>query len=141
MHTRNTHIPTPFPSIDAIDALSRIDLLRWCNREQLELVRPDTDVLDLPAGTVLERAGTHGHQFIGLVRGTVEHDHVTAGVTLMHAGDQIGAAELIDGSAHEATCTALTDITVVVVFGPAFRSLVGSLVDVPCSDRVLAAAA
>jgi CRP-like cAMP-binding protein len=81
-----------------------------------------TDVLRVPAGEVLVRAGTMARQFIAVVDGyldiTDEWGHCVVG----GPGTMLGAAELIGGAPQDVTVTTRCETTVVVIYGPAFRA-------------------
>jgi CRP-like cAMP-binding protein len=79
-----------------------------------------TDRLSVPAGSVLAREGELARQFVLVLDGEV----ATSGVeqtTLRDPGVQIGARELMWGQPYDATWTALSELDVLVVNGPAFR--------------------
>ena len=102
-------------------ALAQIDLFRSCDADQLAVLLPNTDVIDVAAGTVIAQAGTSAQQFVGIVDGYVEAVDEHGRTSVMGPREQIGARELLDDRAHSATLTARTAATLVVVFGPAFR--------------------
>jgi hypothetical protein len=79
-----------------------------------------TDRLRVPVGSVLARKGELARQFVLVLDGEVASTGIQQ-VTLRDAGVQIGARELMWNEPYDATWTALSDLDVLVVNGPAFR--------------------
>jgi CRP-like cAMP-binding protein len=90
--------------------------------EQLEVLALDTDMLRVPAGDVLARVGEVARQFIAVVDGYVEITDQSGHSSVAGSSTQIGATELVTGQQHTATVTTRSEATLVVIFGPAFRS-------------------
>lgn len=107
--------------------LVQLPIFRSCATEQLFALLRSTDIIDVTAGTVIDRAGTFAQQFVGIVDGYVEAVDVDGSTRLLGCGDHIGAAELLHRRAHSATYTTTTASSLVVVFGPAFRMNARSL--------------
>ena len=97
----------------------------WTNTQLSDLL-PDTDVITVAAGTVIERVGNYAQQFVGIVDGFVEA-LADEGAVMLGRGDHFGASELFDDVKHRATYTAITPTTLLVVFGPTFRGVGRSL--------------
>jgi CRP-like cAMP-binding protein len=102
-------------------ALAQIDVFLSCDADQLAILQPNTDVIDVAAGTIIAQAGTSARQFVGIVDGYVEAVDESGRTTVLGPRTQLGARELLDDRAHSVTLTARTAATLVVVFGPAFR--------------------
>jgi CRP-like cAMP-binding protein len=94
-----------------------------------------TDVLRVPAGEVLVRAGAVATQFIAVVDGYVDITAERGDSGVFGAGTMLGAAELIGGVRHDVTVTTRCEATVVVIFGPAFRATMSSTVPRPMQAR------
>jgi CRP-like cAMP-binding protein len=90
--------------------------------EQLEVLALDTDVLRVPAGDVLARVGEVARQFIAVADGYVEITDQSGHSSVGGSLTQIGATELLTGQQHRATVTTRSEATLVVIFGPAFKS-------------------
>jgi len=89
---------------------------------QLEVLARDTDVLRVTAGDVLARVGEVARQFIAVVDGYVEITDQYGNSSVAGGLTQIGATELVSGQQHTATVTTRSETTLVVIFGPAYRS-------------------
>jgi CRP-like cAMP-binding protein len=96
------------------------------SRRELEHLAVNADLVDVPAGEVLARAGRTPHQFIAVVDGHVDITDPSGRTRVAGPGTRVGAAELIEQRPHAATITTRTRSTLLVIFGPAFRSFVGS---------------
>lgn len=101
--------------------LAQLPIFRSCTAKQLSALLRNTDIIDVPAGTVIDRSGTFAQQFVGIVDGYVGATDVDGNTRLLGCGDHIGAAELLHVRPHRATYTTTTASSLVVVFGPAFR--------------------
>jgi CRP-like cAMP-binding protein len=88
---------------------------------QLHELAVHTDLLRIPAGEVLVRAGAVATQFIAVIDGSVDVAGPCGHRRVAGPGIQLGATELIGGDRHDITVTARCESTVVVIFGPAFR--------------------
>jgi len=97
----------------------------WTNT-QLTALLPDTDIITVAAGTVIERAGNYAQQFVGIVDGYVEAFD-DDGRVILGRGDHFGATEVFYDVTHRATYRTVTAATLVVVFGPVFRGVGRSL--------------
>lgn len=80
-----------------------------------------TDRLCVPAGSVLARQGELARQFVLVLDGEIATSGSDGQITLRDAGVQIGGRELMWDEPYDATWTALSDLDVLVVNGPAFR--------------------
>lgn len=102
--------------------LRLIGLDSQLRREELEVLALNTDMLRVPSGDVLARAGEVARQFIAIVDGDVEITDRFGRSTVAGPGTQIGASELATRSVHTANVITRSETTLVVIFGPAFRS-------------------
>jgi hypothetical protein len=80
-----------------------------------------TDRLSVPAGSVLAREGELARQFVLVLDGEVTTSGESGPTVHQDTGVQIGARELIWSEPYDSTWTALSDLDVLVVNGPAFR--------------------
>lgn len=89
---------------------------------RLRAMGAHVDRLHVREGTVIARQGHMAREVVivldGDVLATRDGDEVVRG----SAGTQIGADGLLDRRPHDCTWIASTDLEVVVVNGPAFRS-------------------
>jgi len=105
-------------------ALAELELFRTCDDEQLALLLPHADIVDVPAGDVLDRAGRPARQFIGILDGYVQRIDADGRSTVMGRGQHFGASELMQRADHDANYVAVTASRLLVVFGPAFRAAI-----------------
>jgi CRP-like cAMP-binding protein len=123
---------------DTLAALADLDLLRGSLREDLARLCHDADLVNLPAGDVIDRAGTRARQMIGIVDGYIRGITADGDAVVLGPGEQFGAAELFDRRPHTMTYTAVTPAVVVAVFGPAFTAGVASIPGVVDAARLIA---
>ena len=107
-------------------AAAHLQLFHSWTKTQLAELLPDTDVITVAAGTVIERAGNYAQQFVGIVDGYVEAFN-DGGAFILGHGDHFGAGELFYDLTHRATYRAVTASTLLAVFGPTFRGVGRSL--------------
>lgn len=126
------------PAPDTLAALAGLDLLEAAPRDALARIARDADLIDLPAGDVIDRSATPARQLIGVVHGYVRGVAPDGNAVVLGPGEQFGAAELLDRRPHSMTYTTVTPATVVAVFGPAFRAVAARIPDVPAAARLIA---
>lgn len=100
----------------ALDALVRFAPFSTVPRRALAPLEPHVDEVHLPAGTVLARAGTAARELAVVLSGEVR-----TGTTPGGPGTRVGIAALERGGRHDVDVVATTDVTLVVVAGPACR--------------------
>jgi CRP-like cAMP-binding protein len=96
-----------------ISELRHADLFQGCAAHDLEQIAPHTDVLRLPTGSVIARAGQIARELVVAREGRM----VRSGVHVT----QVGGPEVLAGEAHRADVVAVTDVELLVVDGPAVR--------------------
>jgi hypothetical protein len=120
---------TPFPLLsptrrrrrrDHLDTLRRIPGLAGADSRRLAELAPHTDRLRLLPGRTLVEAGTAAREVIVILDGEAAALRPDGGWTVLRAGTQIGAAELLAGGRHPATVVATFSPEVVVLSGPAY---------------------
>jgi CRP-like cAMP-binding protein len=104
------------------DALLRLALFAGCSQTDIQGLLADTDLVSLPAATVIDRTGERARQFVGIVDGYVRRTDAAGQSIVLGPGDHIGARELLADVSHDATYEATTSVVLVSVFGPTFRS-------------------
>ena len=110
-----------------IEALLGLPLFSDCPTDDLFGLLEHAELVTLPAGTIVERAGTPVRQFIGIVDGHLQVDDTMGRSFVLGPGDHIGAEELFNDESHGATYTTSTAATIVAVFGPTFRAATRSI--------------
>jgi CRP-like cAMP-binding protein len=85
-----------------------------------------TDDLEVPAGAVLCREGSYGHEFFVIIDGEAKATRGGRKVNTFHAGDFFGEIALLERTRRTATVTATTDLRFFVVSQRAFASLLAA---------------
>jgi CRP-like cAMP-binding protein len=80
--------------------------------------------IDVPAGTVIFRAGELGNEMYGIIEGTVELDSPQGIVTTIGADEVFGEMAIIDREERTATATATSDCVLAVIDSRQFLWLV-----------------
>ncbi len=106
-----------------IAALKRSPLFEGLTRKHLVQVARLTDDLEVPAGTVLCREGSYGHEFFVIIEGEAKATRDGQELTTFHAGDFFGEIALFERTRRTATVTAETELRFFVVSQQAFASL------------------
>lgn len=103
--------------------LREVALFADLGKRDLEALSQLADEIDVDAGKVLAREGDIGHEFFVIEAGTAEVTRNGQRVTELNAGDFFGEIALIEKESRNATVTATTPMTVIVLTAQAFRSL------------------
>lgn len=106
-----------------IAALRRSPLFEGLTRKHLVQVARLTDDLEVPAGTVVCREGSYGHEFFVIIDGEAEVTRGGQDLATFHAGDFFGEISLFEQTKRTATVTATTELRFFVVSQQAFASL------------------
>jgi CRP-like cAMP-binding protein len=115
MYLRKKHRPdTTALRLTGIDAA--------VGREELEYLALNTDIVDVPAGEVLCRAGDYPRQFVAVLDGYVDIASPSGSVRISGPGTQIGGTELLSRQPHEEAVIARSDCRVLVIFAPALAA-------------------
>lgn len=106
-----------------LELLRQVPLFAGCSKKELGEISTLADELNLPAGTKLIEEGRQGHEFFLLVDGIVDvqakrHEPKTLG-----PGSFFGEMALVSNRPRNATVTAMTPVSVLVVHESGFRRL------------------
>jgi CRP/FNR family cyclic AMP-dependent transcriptional regulator len=107
--------------------LSTVPFFSRLAKKELAVVAQQTDEIDVPAGEVLVREGDFGDTFFVIDDGTAE---VTSGgehVADLGPGDFFGEMALLEAERRNATVTATSPMSLIVMTRANFRSLDRSL--------------
>jgi CRP-like cAMP-binding protein len=107
-----------------LDMIKQVPLFARCSKQNLTQVAGIADEIDLPAGKVLTREGSAGHEFFVLLEGTAEVTRGSKKVSTMKAGDFFGEIALISRIPRTATVTTTSPGRALVITAHDFRSLV-----------------
>jgi CRP/FNR family cyclic AMP-dependent transcriptional regulator len=113
---------------DKIERLKEVPLFEECSLKQLRRVAKIAQVFDVPAGTVLTRAGEPGDEFFLIIDGSARVDVSPEQRVLMGPGKFFGEMSLLDGGPRSATVVADTPVRLLVIRRRNFSEL---LEDVP----------
>ena len=93
-------------------------------RRQLDKLAAHTDIIRVGPGETLCVAGRVARQFIAVADGVVELLDLAGHRRVTGPSTHIGGEELLHGRPHATTVVTRTECTLVVIFGPAFRSAI-----------------
>lgn len=122
-----------------LEALKRSPLFETLSRQQLALLGRLSDDLEVPAGTVLCKEGSLGHEFFVLVDGEVVITRDGAHVATLRGGEFFGEIALVEPVERTATVTAATALRFFVISDRAFKSVLA--IDPAIERKVLHALA
>ncbi len=86
--------------------------------------RAATATVEVPAATVIFRAGDKGSEMYGIIEGTVQLDSPEGIITTIGQDDVFGEMAIIDHEERTATATAVTDCVLAVIDSRQFLWLV-----------------
>lgn len=115
--------------------LQEIPLFAGLPRRDLEMIARHADEVNAPAGTTLLREGDRGLEVMVVLAG---EGRVTSGgvdIATVGPGEVIGEIGVVGGLHRTASVIAVTDMRLLVIFGPEFRTLTNELAEV--RQRVL----
>jgi CRP-like cAMP-binding protein len=107
---------------DKIARLEEVTLLAECSRKQLKAVAKITDVVEVPAGTVLARQGDPGNEFYLIMDGSARVELARRRGRL-EPGHYFGEMSLLDGEPRSATVIAETPMRLLVIKRRDFATL------------------
>lgn len=108
---------------DKIARLESVPLLAECTRRQLKAVARITEVIEVPAATVLARAGEPGNEFFLIVDGSARVEVSARRRAKLGPGAYFGEMSLLDGGARSATVVADTPMRLLVIKRRDFATL------------------
>jgi CRP-like cAMP-binding protein len=122
-----------------LEHLAQVRLFSACNKKELALIGRRSDEIRRKAGDILVREGTAGHEFFLIMDGTADVRRNGRRVALLGPGQYFGELALLDQAPRNATVTADTDMTLLVL---GQREFSGVLDEVPgLAHRMLRAMA
>ena len=108
---------------DKMKRLEEVPLLEACSQRQLRAVARIADVVEVPAGTVLARAGEGGDEFFLILDGSARVDVSARKRTKLKPGDYFGEMSLLDGGPRSASVVAETPLRLLVIKRRDFTTL------------------
>ena len=103
--------------------LKNVPFFSKLKKKELEHVAQQCDEIDVAAGKVLARQGDLGDEFFVIEEGTAEVTRDGEKVAELAAGDFFGEMALLDAERRNATVTASSPMTVIVMTRASFRAI------------------
>jgi len=103
--------------------LKRVPFFSGMSKRELAAIGQQTDEVNVPAGEVLAREGDFGDAFFMIDEGTAEVTRGGEHVAELGPGDFFGEMALLDEDRRNATVTAKTPMSLIVMTRSSFRTL------------------
>jgi CRP/FNR family transcriptional regulator, cyclic AMP receptor protein len=100
-----------------------VGLLAGCSRRQLRAIARISEVIEVPAATVLARAGTAGDEFFLILDGSARVEVSPRKRSRLEPGQYFGEMSLLDGGPRSASVTAETPLRLLVIKRRDFTTL------------------
>ena len=107
-----------------VDHLRGIHLFQGFARRDLEKIARVSEVVDMPAGTVLTEEGSPGHEAYVLLEGEVIIKRNGRKVSELSQGSILGELSLLDKGPRTATAICETDCRLLLLTQPTFLGVV-----------------
>jgi len=108
---------------DRIDRLEEVNLLAGCSRRQLRAIAKISEVIEVPAGTVLARLGQPGEEFFLILDGSAHVEVSPRKRSRLGPGQYFGEMSLLDGGPRSASVVAETPLRLLVIKRRNFSTL------------------
>jgi CRP/FNR family cyclic AMP-dependent transcriptional regulator len=95
--------------------LAQVKLFSALNKKELALVGNASDEIQVPAGQVIVTEGSPGHEFFLILDGQASVRRNGRRVAMLGPGQYFGELSLLDRAPRNATITADTDVTLLVI--------------------------
>ena len=116
------------PQDEKVRHLQKVDIFADCSRKQMKAVAAISRVIEVPAGTVLTRAGEPGEEFFFILDGAAMVEVTRRKRVRLMPGEFFGEMSLLDGEPRSATVRAETDMRLLLIQRRNFQTL---LTEVP----------
>lgn len=103
--------------------LKQIPLFSHLSKKELDLIARHADEVTLPAGSVIMREGDVAREVCVILEGSVSVVQRGKHVKDLGPGEVVGEMGVVDAVHRNATVTALTEVRLVVMFGPEFTGV------------------
>ena len=103
--------------------LNEVPFFAMLKKKELAVVAQQTDEVDAPAGKVLAREGDIGHEFFVIDAGTAEVTRNGERLAELGPGDFFGEMALLEEDRRNATVTATSDMSLIVMTRSSFRAV------------------
>jgi CRP-like cAMP-binding protein len=108
---------------DKIERLEEVGLLAGCSRRQLRAIARISEVIEVPAGTVLARSGAPGEEFFLIMDGSARVEVSARKRSRLEPGQYFGEMSLLDGGPRSASVLAETPLRLLVIKRRDFTTL------------------
>jgi CRP/FNR family transcriptional regulator, cyclic AMP receptor protein len=108
---------------DKIDRLEEVGLLSGCSRRQLRAIARISEVIEVPAASVLARAGQPGDEFFLILDGSARVEVSPRKRSRLEPGQYFGEMSLLDGGPRSASVLAETPVRLLVIKRRDFTTL------------------
>ncbi len=103
--------------------LKQIPLFSHLSKKELDLISRHADEVSLPAGSVIMREGDVAREVCVILSGTVSITQGGKHLKDLGLGEVVGEMGVVEAVHRNATVTALTEVRLVVMFGPEFTGV------------------
>jgi CRP/FNR family cyclic AMP-dependent transcriptional regulator len=110
-----------------VDVLKSVPLFGALSRRHLDAVAREADEVQVDAGRVLTRQGTHGREFLLILEGGARVERDGKVIARLGRGDFIGEMSIIDGKPRSATVIADSPTALLVVERRCFAALLDTV--------------
>jgi len=114
---------------DRISRLEEVNLLEGCSRRQLRAIARISEIVEVPAGTVLSRYGQPGEEFFVILDGHARVEVSPRKRSRLAPGQYFGEMSLLDGGPRSATVIAETPLRLLVIKRRDFSTLLREATD------------
>ena len=103
--------------------LKEVPFFSKLKKKELELIARQADEIDVPAGKVLAKQGDLGDEFFVIEAGTAEVARDGDRVNVLGPGDFFGEIALLEDDRRNATVTAMSPMSLIVMTRSSFRAI------------------
>jgi len=103
--------------------LKEVPFFSKLKKKELELIARQADEIDVPAGKVLAKQGDLGDEFFVIEAGTAEVARDGDRVNVLGPGDFFGEIALLEDDRRNATVTAMSPMSLIVMTRASFRAI------------------
>ena len=114
---------------DRVERLEEVNMLAGCSRKQLRAIAKISEIIEVPAGTVLARLGQPGEEFFLILDGSAHVEVSPRKRSRLGPGQYFGEMSLLDGGPRSATVVADTPLRLLVIKRRNFSTLLREATD------------
>jgi len=114
-----------------IDLIRSVPLFADCSRQELREIAQLADEVLVPSGTLLTKEGVRGRELFVVVDGSLEVRQRDRRINQLGSGDFFGEIGLLSRAPRTASVMTTSPTHLLVITGPAFRSLLRRMPSLP----------